>query len=77
MGVFHIARKASLQNMCFRRRSLLIEFLCKKQSQFVVVQVREIATKMKGIQGLRWQSKALGALQTAAEEYLTTLFEDA
>ncbi len=39
--------------------------------------VREIAVKIKGIDDLRWQSKALEALQTAAEDFLIALFEDA
>ena len=39
--------------------------------------VREIAVKLKGIDDLRWQSKALIALQTAAEDFLISLFEDA
>ena len=39
--------------------------------------VREIAVKIKGIDDLRWQSRALEALQTAAEDFLIALFEDA
>lgn len=39
--------------------------------------VREIAIKVKGIDDLRWQSKALEALQSAAEDFLVCLFEDA
>lgn len=39
--------------------------------------VKEIAIKKTGMDDLRWQSKALVALQTAAEDYLSGLFEDA
>ena len=41
--------------------------------------VREIATQeasKRGIQGLRFQTNALRAMQEAAEMYLTQLFED-
>jgi len=41
--------------------------------------VREIATaeaSKRGIQGLRFQTNALSAMQEAAEMYLTQLFED-
>ena len=38
--------------------------------------VREIAMHLFQKPDLRWQSKALEALQTAAEDYLICLFED-
>lgn len=41
--------------------------------------VRQIALSYSPVDGeaLRWQAEALQALQTAAEDYLTHLFEDA
>lgn len=38
--------------------------------------VREIENELSG-EEYRWQAEALLALQTAAEDYLTNLFEDA
>jgi len=39
--------------------------------------VREISDSMAIIDGLRWQSNAMSALQEAAEAYLVTIFEHA
>jgi len=39
--------------------------------------VREISDSLRIIDGLRWQSSAMSALQEASEAYLTTLFEHA
>jgi len=39
--------------------------------------VREISDSMSIIEGCRWQSNAMSALQEAAEAYLVTIFEHA